>query len=49
MIRSIRKEHKLVWLMLAILLPAIFIAGIVFRHAESVNENIPKIEKIKTR
>ena len=42
MIRSIRKKHKIIWLILAILLPLLFIAGIVFRHSEPVNENVPK-------
>ena len=48
MIRAIRKEHKLVWLLLAFLLPAILIASIVFRHADPVNKSIPKIEKKST-
>lgn len=41
MIRSIRKKHKIVWLILAFLLPILFIASIVFRHSETINENIP--------
>ena len=41
MIRSIRKEHKIVWLLLAILLPVLFISSIVFRHQEPVNSSIP--------
>lgn len=42
MIRSIRRRHKIVWLILAVLLPILFIAGIVFRHREPINENVPK-------
>jgi hypothetical protein len=42
MIRKIRQNHKIVWLILAILLPLLFIAGIAFRHNEPVNENIPQ-------
>ncbi len=42
MIRSIRKRHKFIWLILAILLPLIFIASIAFRHSEPTNETIPK-------
>lgn len=42
MIRRIRKGHKLIWLALAVLLPLIFIASIVFRHSEPVNENVPQ-------
>ncbi len=42
MIRQIRKKHKIVWLIFAILLPVLLIAGIVFRHREPVNENIPR-------
>ena len=45
MIRVIRKRHKIVWLALAILLPILFIASIVFRHSEPFNENIPKVER----
>jgi len=43
MIRRIRKQHKIVWLILAVLLPLLFIASIAFRHRESVNEKIPKL------
>jgi hypothetical protein len=43
MIRKIRKQHKIVWLILAVLLPLLFIAGIIFRHREPVNEKIPKL------
>lgn len=42
MIRKIRRKHKIVWLILAVLLPILFIAGIAFRHRAPVNENIPK-------
>jgi len=42
MIREIRKQHKIIWLMLAFLLPLIFIASIIFRHKEPVNENVPQ-------
>jgi hypothetical protein len=45
MIRTIRKRHKFVWIVLAVLLPILFIAGIVFRHADPVNESIPRIVK----
>ncbi len=41
MIRSIRKKHKSVWIILAIILPILFIASIIFRHNEPINENIP--------
>jgi hypothetical protein len=41
MIRRIRKKHKIVWLILAISLPLLFVAGIAFRHAAAVNEKIP--------
>jgi hypothetical protein len=42
MIRKIRKRHRFIWLILAISLPIIFIASIVFRHRETFNENVPK-------
>jgi hypothetical protein len=42
MIRKIRKTHKIIWLILAVLLPLLFIAAVVFRHGEPVNENVPK-------
>ncbi len=45
MIRSIRKKHKIVWLILAILLPILFIASIWFRHPEAVNETVPLTDK----
>ena len=41
MIRRIRKTHKIVWLILAALLPLLFAASLVFRHREPVNEKIP--------
>jgi hypothetical protein len=42
MIRKIRKRHKIIWLVLAFLLPLLFIAAVAFRHGEPINENIPK-------
>jgi|GEM_PF-2920729 len=42
MIRSIRKKHKLIWLILAVSLLILFIAGIAFRHNEPINEKIPE-------
>jgi len=42
MIRKIRKNHKIVWLILAVLLPLLFISSIAFRHSEPVNEKIPE-------
>ena len=42
MIRSIRKKHRVIWVILAIVLPILFIASIVFRHNEPVNESIPQ-------
>lgn len=47
MIRSIRKRHKIIWLVLAILLPLIFIVSIVFRHNEPINQSIPS-KKVST-
>ncbi len=44
MIRKIRKRHRIVWLILAILLPILFVASIIFRHKEPFNQNIPKRE-----
>lgn len=41
MIRSIRKRHRIVWIVLALLLPLLFVAAIAFRHSEPVNESIP--------
>jgi len=48
MIRRIRQIHRIVWLISAVLLPLLFIAGIVFRHGEPVNEKIPKKLNTKT-
>lgn len=49
MIRKIRKEHKIIWLILAVLLPLIFIASLVFRHNEAVNEKIPSKSTTKAQ
>ena len=49
MIRKIRKKHKTVWLILAILLPLLFIASIAFRHSEPVNQTIPKVNSANKR
>jgi hypothetical protein len=42
MIRQIRKKHKIIWLILAILLPLLFIASVALRHGATVNEKIPE-------
>lgn len=44
MIRSIRKRHQIVWIVLAILLPILFIVSIVWRHNEPINETVPRKE-----
>ncbi len=49
MIRKIRKKHQIIWLILAVLLPILFIAGIAFRHSEPVNEKIPGKFTTKTQ
>lgn len=49
MIRKIRRKHKIVWLILGILLPILFVASIVFRHSEPVNEKIPEKFTTKTQ
>jgi hypothetical protein len=33
MIQSLRKTHRRIFLALALLLPALFVSGIVFRHS----------------
>jgi hypothetical protein len=38
MIRPLRKTHGAVFLVLAILLPAVFLSGIAFRHTWSVDK-----------
>ncbi len=45
MIRSIRKRHKLVWIVLAVLLPMLITAGLLLRHDEPVNPQIPTAER----
>ena len=42
MIRSIRKKHRVIWVILAIVLPLLFIASIIFRHQQPVNQIVPK-------
>ncbi len=49
MIRKIRRKHKFVWLILAVLLPLLLIAGIAFRHREPVNQAIPMIYNANKR
>jgi glucan phosphoethanolaminetransferase (alkaline phosphatase superfamily) len=49
MIRKIRKKHKIIWLILAVLLPLLFIASIVFRHSEPINETIPIVNSANKR
>lgn len=45
MIRKIRKRHRIIWVILAIILPLIFVASIMFRHSEPANENIPQVQR----
>lgn len=45
MIRKIRKRHRIIWVILAIILPLIFVASIMFRHSEPVNQNIPQVQR----
>lgn len=42
MIKATRKKHRLAWTALAILLPLVFAASIIFRHEEPLNEKIPR-------
>jgi hypothetical protein len=42
MIRKLRQRHFLIWLILAIILPVLFAASIIYRHPEPVNPAIPK-------
>jgi hypothetical protein len=37
MIQSLRKTHRRIFLALALLLPALFLSGIAFRHTWSVS------------
>lgn len=41
MIRSLRKRHRLIWAVLALLLPALFVAALALRHPDPVNDRIP--------
>jgi hypothetical protein len=49
MIRAIRQRHRLIWLVLAVVLPLVFAASIWFRHAEPVNESIPSRTTAETQ
>ncbi len=42
MISKIRQRHRLIWLFLAILLPILFAASIIYRHSEPLNQSIPQ-------
>lgn len=41
MIRSARLRHRIIWIILAVLLPLIIGAGLLYRHPEPVNQKIP--------
>jgi hypothetical protein len=41
MIAKTRKMHGIIWLTIAILLPILFAASIIYRHSEPVNQKIP--------
>ncbi|NNE67800.1 MAG: hypothetical protein HKN33_14655 [Pyrinomonadaceae bacterium] len=45
MIRGSRKRHRIIWLVLAVLLPVLFAAGLLLRHEDPVNIEIPKVER----
>lgn len=49
MIRATRKRHRLIWIALAMLLPILFAASIIFRHEEPVNEKIPEKTTAETQ
>ncbi|NJM52720.1 MAG: hypothetical protein HC846_04585 [Blastocatellia bacterium] len=38
MISKIRKRHRLIWLILAVILPLLLAASIAFRHNQPTNE-----------
>ncbi len=42
MITKTRKMHRVIWLAIAILLPILFAASIIYRHAEPLNQTIPQ-------
>ena len=42
MIRSIRNRHRIIWAIIAIVLPLLFIASIMFRHSDPINQTVPK-------
>ena len=46
MIRRLRRRHRLIWVALAFVLPLLIIAGLMSRHAEPVNESVPKAVEI---
>ncbi len=44
MIHAIRRRHRIIWTVLAVLLTGLFAASIMFRHSEPVNDSVPRRE-----
>ncbi len=44
MISAIRKRHRIIWIILAVLLAAVFVASVISRHNEPLNDKIPQIK-----
>jgi hypothetical protein len=42
MILAIRRRHRVIWVVLAVILPLLFAAAIFFRHGEPINEKVPQ-------
>jgi hypothetical protein len=47
MIHKTRQRHRFIWLAIAILLPIIFAASIIYRHSEPLNQSIPQTKTTK--
>lgn len=47
MIRRLRKIHRLAWILLAILVPAVFIFGLMYRHQFPLNTEVPQVERLE--
>ena len=49
MIRKIRRRHRVIWVILAIILPILLIASVVFRHSAPVNRFVPQRNEITNK
>ena len=45
MIKKGRTRHFIIWIILALILPAILLVGVLNRHEDPVNETVPTVQR----